>query len=1658
MRTKRLNRWIAFFAVIMLVFTLLPTSICDVNKVLAQEGSEANKAASSVLEQVREAKQNYEELIPDSVMTIADVKELDEDIVITVIGQVLYKFTENSNSYTIIGDNIAGDILGLQVCAACDNLAIGVIVKITGTVGDYNGVRQISNLQSTDVVLSENEVTSVIQPQVVAIEELKNNIDEYLSEVVKIENVKLGSPINNNIAITDKSGNSLNIYKVSAYPESEKDDLFDVTVVASKYKDDIRLRVGGLDSYRKVGEYEVNSNVLHNVFKFAGNGEAVATSPIYADLVKANNYLDKNTSLELSTGVIPQITNKDNDVSNIGSTGLSKDAYYLIKTSSGRLANLELTFQMKGSQTGAKDFKISYSTDENEYISEKVKVNTYYKAQYNPAEVNVDTDDGTFSLTTSGGYHDIRVKLPAKASNAEKLYIKIEVASSTNINNGTIGDDGNNYLANINCVANPIISDEFCGVVELKSEDNTVGLGDLIELSTDTKDATIYYAQYSYGDFNKLDESDFEEYKPEETPTYNELPIIIAAYAKKDGISNSIISIYVVRRAKVAEVKATPDGGKVKLNSTVKLSTATEGATIRYTLDNTYWYDYENGIILESLPATITAYAAKDDYEDSDSVTFQFTERTNTDYNIYFGQIHSHTNISDGSGTLAEAYDYAKKVDGLSFLAVTDHSNYFDHDTLANIHDGSESSEWVDAKKLAKKVTEEVKINVDNNPGTTKEFVTLYGYEMTWSDGVHGHINTYNTEGFLSRNITEYKSSGEDSLTNYYAALKTAPDSISMFNHPGKNYGDFEGFDHYDEEIDQLITLIEVGNGEGPVRGAGYFPSYSYYTEALDRGWHVAPTNNQDNHKGKWGDANTARTVILADELTEESIYDAMRSMRVYATEDEDFRLIYKLNDADMGTVFEKKQDEVNINVKMEDPTDSGNAKVKVIVNGGKEAASCNISGNNANIDFKPDPVYDYYYIRIEQADGDIIVSAPVWIDKVDAVGFSNFSIDTELPIKGEELEITAKMYNNEKVPFTINSLKFMIGNEVIHTVNLSDENLTSLEASKTTAYKFNYTCQKVGSVEIKAVLEGEESKTYAGSMSITFADPGKVATILVDGTHNNDYVTGYYGGSLMEFTKLAAQRNVKLHVEENEITEEMLDACSLLIITPPSKKSGSYDGKAYGVSHFEVEFIKLIQDYVAKGKDIVVCGITDYQDTQDSQTSTETNKLLEAIGATTRINPDEAQDEVNSGEQNYSLYLSNINYASTYTQGIIHGNTDEKANQNYYVYAGCTLALDETAYNDGKITWLVQGSDTTKSVPTKSYAASPGGEAATLDGIESVVFLAHEKLDEVSNLLISGTVFMADQDIKVFDNASDLPHANQNIVTNLIKLYEISSNSTPGGSGNDSNDSPFVVGPGNPGGESGAPETETPEAGTPGNETTEEDRPDNQQEDKSQEDKSQEDTTLDVTKTVNAEKNAEIKDSITELLQNDDELDAIAAITKADTEDYSSAALSINVKKLNDVAVGDTVYVYKYNPKTEKYEELVNGTCTVEKRKKINLKVADEGLYVVTNKKLKSDVVKSIKTQIAEKITIKGKNKATIRLSDNAKCKIKVTLPKSISSVVNKESIKITYKSLNKKIARVTANGNVMAKATGTVKIKVTVKFDGKVISTKTLKITVKK
>ena len=45
-------------------------------------------------------------------------------------------------------------------------------------------------------------------------------------------------------------------------------------------------------------------------------------------------------------------------------------------------------------------------------------------------------------------------------------------------------------------------------------------------------------------------------------------------------------------------------------------------------------------------------------------------------YNVYYGQFHSHTEVSDGSGTPDDAYRYARDTAKLDFFSISDHGSY----------------------------------------------------------------------------------------------------------------------------------------------------------------------------------------------------------------------------------------------------------------------------------------------------------------------------------------------------------------------------------------------------------------------------------------------------------------------------------------------------------------------------------------------------------------------------------------------------------------------------------------------------------------------------------------------------------------------------------------------------------------------------------------------------------------------------------------------------------------------------------------------------------------------------------------------------------------------------------------------------------------------
>lgn len=853
------------------------------------------------------------------------------------------------------------------------------------------------------------------------------------------------------------------------------------------------------------------------------------------------------------------------------------------------------------------------------------------------------------------------------------------------------------------------------------------------------------------------------------------------------------------------EVEASPKSGASVVEGQKITLEAADGAEIYYTMntDGTEPADPEAGNAeqLYTEPMEIAATPEKDkpvvvkalayipqngDTEAQTGEIYTFIYKAPMmieDYGLYFGQLHAHTNLSDGTGTVEQAFEHAANVENLDFLALTDHSNSFEGQSglpsAGTTHLGDENAEevnasWREGREGARAITAQ-----------EGDFVGIYGFEMTWSGGAPGHINTFNSEGFENRNAEPYrKGDNYEVLEAYYNTLNENPETISQFNHPGDTFGDFMDFALYDPVIDNQMTLIEVGNGEGAIGSSGYFPSYSYYTRALDKGWHVAPTNNQDNHKGNWGDSNTARSVVLSDGLSEDAIYDAMKNYRVYATEDNDLSILYSLNGNAMGSILDE-QDEINIRAEISDPTDiTGETKVEVIVNGGQTLAEKTFTGGSATVEFNNlSTGYGYYYLRITQADKQIAVTAPVWTGESVNAGISNTSSDVAMPIRGDEINISSQIFNNLSDNMTVTSLTYTMEGqtEPFHTADVSqigDNGVISARGSF--AYSFPYTADQAGgfniNAEMKALVGGEEY-TFTDVLKLSVSDPSIATKVLIDGTHYNDYVNGYYSGNMTNFINMGTSDNIQVKIVQpgEEVTPEMLQDVSLFVISAPLKYTSDYTGEAQP-SVFEDEFVDAVSDYVNGGGTVVVCGLADYQDANSGLPYTsyeQANKLLEGMGSTMRINDDELIDQDENGGQPYRLYFDDFNYDSTdpAVRSILEGVAE--SGLAYSSYSGCSVSVGE-----GEA--IVYGHDTTYSInskapaqghekPVLSYSAPYDASTAVVPKGE-VVSMATEAVGS-GRVYACGTVFCSNFEVSAEDQVS---YANGIMAQNLLSDVKV--------------------------------------------------------------------------------------------------------------------------------------------------------------------------------------------------------------------------------------------------------------------------------------------
>jgi hypothetical protein len=335
-----------------------------------------------------------------------------------------------------------------------------------------------------------------------------------------------------------------------------------------------------------------------------------------------------------------------------------------------------------------------------------------------------------------------------------------------------------------------------------------------------------------------------------------------------------------------------------------------------------------------------------------------------TTHNFYYGIPHAHTSYSDGRGIPLEAYEYARNK-GLDFLIIADHSNFldgvkdknFEYDKLTNQYLEKENSQWQSTR---------LEGNIINQK--YDDFIAIRGFEMSSKEW--GHINVINSENYVE---------GKKQIKNmkeFFDWLKIQSNILVSLNHPG---GSFKNI-RYMQDLDEIINLIEVGNGAYPRR---YRRLEKCYYKTLDMGWHLGAINGQDNHIDNWGDDDNL-TVVLADELTHEKLLKALKCRRCYSTETRTLRLIYKVNDHLMGTIIRATLNEnLRFHICAEDhivPIQ----KLQIITNNGKildEKLFNKVSIANWCFDTKVGLCNQWFVVKVIHENDKWGISSPIFVE-----------------------------------------------------------------------------------------------------------------------------------------------------------------------------------------------------------------------------------------------------------------------------------------------------------------------------------------------------------------------------------------------------------------------------------------------------------------------------------------------------------------------------------------------------------------------------------------------------------------------------------------------------------------------------------------------------
>lgn len=297
------------------------------------------------------------------------------------------------------------------------------------------------------------------------------------------------------------------------------------------------------------------------------------------------------------------------------------------------------------------------------------------------------------------------------------------------------------------------------------------------------------------------------------------------------------------------------------------------------------------------------------------------------EYRVYFGNLHAHSNLSDGNADTspAKAFELARDVGKMDFLSLSEHNHMV---TPAGF-------ELLKAEAASH---------------TKDGFVALYGQEFSTINSGYNHANIQNYAVVIPAIENGKYEHVFGTLIPDWVAAEPGRIVVGEFNHPDKtvvDYGftaDFQGdWGAFVGTMDPIVQLIAVSNGPADANKKSFVPTQAdrfmhreirtgRWFEYLVHGMHLAPKIDHDTHSPTHGFRIDGRTAVWVDgAFTQQSLLDALARRHCYATEDRNLTILARVNGSHLPGDRLGTTGELQIDLTIGD-TDEPNAKYTVRV------------------------------------------------------------------------------------------------------------------------------------------------------------------------------------------------------------------------------------------------------------------------------------------------------------------------------------------------------------------------------------------------------------------------------------------------------------------------------------------------------------------------------------------------------------------------------------------------------------------------------------------------------------------------------------------------------------------------------------------------------